>query len=118
MITFDSNPVWFIVLDRADPDLCGTVFLRPPSGVLHIGFIYRHVHSWHHRNINIGPWSGLAMHPVESFILMTDVLILLLIPAHPIHILFMMFHHGIGAPASHTGFDKLKVRTWCRHRSR
>ena len=50
------------------------------------------------------------MHPVESFILMTDVVIFLVVPAHPIHVLFLMFHHGIGAPTSHAGFDKLRLR--------
>ena len=108
MITFDSNPVWFGVLIVLIPIYAGLYFYAHHR-VLHMRFIYRHVHSWHHRNINTGPWSGLAMHPVESFILMTDVLIFLLIPAHPIHILFLMFHHGVGAPTSHAGFEKVKL---------
>merc|ERR1712194_736497 len=28
-------------------------------------WLYRHVHSVHHKSHNPGPWSGLAMHPVE-----------------------------------------------------
>ena len=28
-------------------------------------FLYRHVHSLHHKSYNPGPWSGLAMHPIE-----------------------------------------------------
>lgn len=108
MITFDSNPVWFLVLIVLVPIWAGFYFYTHHR-LLHIGPIYRHVHSWHHRNINTGPWSGLAMHPVESFILMTDTLVFLLLPAHPVHVLFLLFHHGLGAPTSHTGFEKVKL---------
>ena len=108
MITFDSNPIWFVVLIILIPIWAGFYFYTHHR-ILHIGFMYRHVHSWHHKNINTGPWSGLAMHPVESFILMTDTLLFLLVPAHPVHVIFLLFHHGIGAPTSHAGFEKLKI---------
>ena len=108
MITFDSHPVWFVTLIILLPIWAGLYFYAHHR-LLHVGFLYRHVHSWHHKNINTGPWSGLAMHPVESFILMTDVVIFFIVPAHPIHVLFLMLHHGIGAPTSHAGFEKLKV---------
>lgn len=107
MITFQSNPIWFVTLIVLIPIWAGFYFYTHHR-ILHKGFMYRHVHSWHHRNINTGPWSGLAMHPVESFILMTDTLMFLLVPGHPVHVIFLLFHHGIGAPTSHTGFEKLK----------
>ncbi|MEM8687036.1 MAG: sterol desaturase family protein [Pseudomonadota bacterium] len=108
MITFESNPVWFATLIVLVPIWAGLYFYAHHR-LLHVGPLYRHVHSWHHKNINTGPWSGLAMHPVESFILLTDVLIFFVVPAHPIHVLFLMFHHGIGAPTSHAGFERVKV---------
>lgn len=108
MITFESHPVWFVVLIVLLPIYAGLYFYAHHR-LLHVGPLYRHVHAWHHKNINTGPWSGLAMHPVESFILMTDVVIFFIVPAHPIHVMFLMFHHGIGAPTSHAGFEKLKV---------
>jgi len=108
MITFESNPVWFVVLIVLVPIWAGLYFYAHHR-LLHIGPMYRHVHSWHHKNINTGPWSGLAMHPLESFVLLTDVLIFLIIPSSPLHMLFLMFHHGIGAPTSHVGFDKVKL---------
>lgn len=108
LITFKSNPLWFVMLVIFIPIWAGLYFYMHHR-LLHIGFLYKHIHSWHHRNINTGPWSGLAMHPVESFILMTDTLMFLLIPAHPVHVFFLLFHHGVGAPTSHTGFEKLKV---------
>lgn len=107
MITFDSNPVWFVLLIILIPIWAGFYFYTHHR-LLHVGFLYKHIHSWHHRNINTGPWSGLAMHPVESFILMTDTLLFLIVPAHPIHVIFLLFHHGVGAPTSHAGFENLK----------
>ena len=108
MITFESNPVWFLVLIVLVPIWAGFHFYFLHR-LLHVGPLYRHVHAWHHRNINTGPWSGLAMHPVESFFLMFDTMIFFLLPAHPIHVLFLLYHHGIGAPTSHAGFDRLKT---------
>lgn len=105
MITFEESPVWFIALIVIVPIWAGFYFYMHHR-LLDVGFMYRHVHSWRHRNINTGPWSGLAMHPVESFILMTDTLMFFLVPAHPIHVIFLLFHHGVGAPTSHAGFEK------------
>ncbi|MDG1432118.1 MAG: sterol desaturase family protein [Paracoccaceae bacterium] len=108
MITWDSNPVWFLALIVLIPIWAGLHFYGLHR-LIHVGPLYKYVHSWHHRNINTGPWSGLSMHPVESFLLMFDTMIFFLIPAHPLHVIFLLFHHGIGAPTSHAGFERLKV---------
>ncbi len=49
------------------------------------------------------------MHPVESFILLSDKLLFILIPAQRVHVIFLLFHHGIGAPTSHAGFQRARV---------
>ena len=108
MISFDSSPEWFVVLILLIPLYAGFFFYWQHR-LLHTPFLYKKVHTLHHRNGNTGPWSGLAMHPVESFILMSDVLIFFLISSHPIHMIFLIFHHGIGAPTSHTGFEHVKI---------
>ena len=108
MITLESNPVWFVVLTLLVPLWAGFHFYWFHR-LLHVGKLYTWVHAWHHKNIHTGPWSGLAMHPVESFFLMFDTMIFFLISAHPIHVLFLLFHHGIGAPTSHAGFERLTV---------
>lgn len=108
MITFESNPVWFTVLIVLVPLWAGFYFYWQHR-LLHVGWLYDRVHSWHHKNVNTGPWSGLAMHPVESFVLMSDTLIFFVVASHPVHVIFLLFHHVIGAPTSHAGFENLKV---------
>lgn len=108
MITFESNPVWFLALILLIPIWAGFHFYWLHR-LIHVGKLYTWVHSWHHRNINTGPWSGLAMHPVESFFLLFDTMIFFLIPASPLHVLFLIFHHLIGAPTSHAGFENVRI---------
>ena len=107
MVTFESNPIWFVAMIVAVPIWAGVHFYGLHR-LLHIGWFYRHIHSWHHKNIHTGPWSGLAMHPGESFFLFFDTVIFFLIPAHPVHAIFLFMHHGIGAPVSHAGFEHMR----------
>ncbi|MEM9464298.1 MAG: sterol desaturase family protein [Actinomycetota bacterium] len=107
-VTFDSDPVWFVVLFALIP-VWSIVYFSITHWLLHRGPAYTHVHSWHHKNVNVGPWSGLAMHPLEHVVLYGDVLLFLVLPAHPVHFLFAMMHHSLGAPMSHTGHDALRL---------
>ena len=52
--------------------------------MMHCKFLYKHVHSLHHRSVNTGPWSGLSMHPVESFTWFSTVLLHAFCTSHPI----------------------------------
>ena len=78
--------------------------------LIHIPWLFKNVHHLHHRNINVGPWSGLAMHPVEHVLYYSGILIHFVLPSHPIHVLFHLFALNLGAVFSHAGFDKVLVR--------
>jgi len=107
-----------------DPVLFGVVFvaLFPLTPIwisfhfywvhraLHWGPLYRHAHALHHRNVNVGPWSGMSMHPVEHVIFFSAVLIHFIVPAHPLHILFHMQHQALTAASSHTGYEGLVAK--------
>lgn len=69
-------------------------------------FLYRHVHSLHHKSYNPGPWSGLCMHPVEHFLYYTcATLPPLLLPVHPLHFLYVKFHADIAPIGGHDGME-------------
>ena len=105
----DEHPVRFVL----------TLFLIPFWASLHFYFVhrllhwkplYRIAHALHHRNDNVGPWSGLSMHPVEHLIYLSSILIHAAFASHPIHILFHMQWNTLGAATSHTGFEALTFR--------
>ena len=116
-ISFSDNPVWFAVFLAIIP-WWSILYFSVHHRLLHLGPAYRRIHSWHHRNVNVGPWSGLSMHPLEHVALFSDVLLLFLVPSHPIHMYFMSMHHGLGAPLSHTGYDALLLGPSSRRQAR
>jgi sterol desaturase/sphingolipid hydroxylase (fatty acid hydroxylase superfamily) len=77
--------------------------------LIHWPPLYRTVHKLHHANVNPGPWSGLAMHPVEHLLYFSGVLLHWIVPSHPIHALFQLQHAGLSPAQGHTGFDKMVV---------
>ena len=68
-------------------------------------FLFRHVHSLHHKSYNPGPWSGLSMHPVEHFFYYTCTLLPLFYTAHPLHFLYAKFHADIAPIGGHDGYE-------------
>ena len=108
LINFTDNPLWFIGLMILIPIWSGFHFYWFHR-VLHLRPIYKWVHYWHHKNVNTGPWSGHAMHPVEHIGLYSDALLYFFVASHPVHLLFNLMLHTIAGPTSHCGYDKLKL---------
>jgi len=73
--------------------------------VIHTSKLYQKVHALHHRNTNVGPWSGLSMHPVEHVIYLSTVLIHFVIPSTPLLIVFHLSYFTLSAATTHTGFQ-------------
>jgi sterol desaturase/sphingolipid hydroxylase (fatty acid hydroxylase superfamily) len=75
--------------------------------LIHWKPLYNLIHFVHHKNVNVGPWSGLAMHPLEHLVYFSVVLIHWIVPSHPIHVIFNLQHAGLTPALGHAGFDKL-----------
>ncbi|MDG2257934.1 MAG: sterol desaturase family protein [Paracoccaceae bacterium] len=108
-ITFTSNPVWFILALMLLP-IWSAFHFYWVHRLLHVPFLYKRVHSLHHRNVNIGPWSGFAMHPVEHFIYLTTFCVHWVVASHPIHLIFHVIYQGPGAAMTHTGYEDLLIK--------
>ena len=63
MLTWAAHPVWFVLMFLLIP-AWESFYFYWIHRLLHVPFLYKHVHALHHRNINVGPWSGLSMHPI------------------------------------------------------
>ena len=77
--------------------------------LLHWKPLYRSVHATHHLNVEVGPWSGLAMHPVEQILYFSTVVVQWLIAAHPLNMLFQIHIAAFSPALGHSGFEKLKL---------
>lgn len=77
--------------------------------LIHIPILYRWVHCVHHNSVNPSPWSSLSMHPVEHLLYWSGTLIHLILPSHPLLVLYHLQISGTGAVIGHIGFDKIET---------
>jgi sterol desaturase/sphingolipid hydroxylase (fatty acid hydroxylase superfamily) len=108
-LDWTAHPVLFVATLAAIP-FWASFHFYVIHRLLHWPPLYKVAHALHHRNDNIGPWSGLSMHPIEHVIYLSSVLIHVVIASHPIHIFFHMQWNTLGAATSHAGFDSLLVK--------
>ena len=110
--TFSATPVWFVAFFFLIP-IWESFYFYWIHRLLHTDLFYR-FHALHHRNTDIGPWSGLSMHPVEHLLYFGTVVIHLFLPSHPLHLIFHLMFYAIYAVTTHTGFEGL----WFRNQKR
>jgi sterol desaturase/sphingolipid hydroxylase (fatty acid hydroxylase superfamily) len=103
-----EHPVYFVLMMCAVPLLRETHFFFIHR-LIHWGPLYRWVHYLHHNNVNVGPLSGLSMHPVEHLLYFSGVLIHWLIPSHPVHAIFHLQHAAITPAQGHAGFERIVI---------
>jgi len=72
---------------------------------IHIKALYKYIHSLHHRNTDIEPFSGLCMHPVEHLYYYSCVGPSLLVFASPFAFMWNAVHLLISPAASHSGWE-------------
>lgn len=99
---------WFVALLLLAPVIHAVHFYLIHR-LLHWRPLYKTVHRVHHLNVEVGPWSGLSMHPVELAIYFSTVCVQWLLALHPVNALFQIHIAIFNAAVSHSGFDKLIV---------
>jgi len=72
---------------------------------LHYTPLYKQVHSLHHRNTDIEPFSGLCMHPVEHLYYFACVLPSLVFYCSPYTFVWNGVHLLLSPAASHSGYE-------------
>ena len=98
---------WFVLLLLLGP-VIHSVHFYFGHRLLHTRWLYRRVHALHHHNVEVGPWSGLAMHPVEHAIYFSTVVVQWLLALHPLNALFQIQLAIFNAATAHTGFERIK----------
>ena len=110
--TFGQTPIWFVAFFFLIP-VWESFYFYWIHRLLHSNALYR-FHALHHRNTDVGPWSGLSMHPVEHVMYFGTVLIHLVVPSSPVHVIFHLMFYALLAVTTHTGFEGL----WFRNKKR
>ena len=106
MINFSEQPLWFVLWFP----LIGIWYSFHFYWIhrfLHWKPMYIRFHCVHHRNITTGPWSGFSMHPVEHLLYLSSLFIHLVVPSHPIHMLFHAYWLTLATATSHSGYEVL-----------
>ena len=105
-IYLDDNTAYFILLLIVTP-IWMDVHFYLTHRLLHWPPLFRLAHHIHHRNVNISPWSGLSMHPVEHLLFYSGTLLYIAIPSHPFHVLYYTISLSFAPALTHHGFGKV-----------
>ncbi|MEZ2132375.1 MULTISPECIES: sterol desaturase family protein [unclassified Sinorhizobium] len=105
-VSFADHPVYCAIVMLLIPTFRDLHFYLIHR-LIHWPPLYHTVHKLHHNNVNPGPWSGLAMHPVEHLLYFSGVLIHWIVPSNPVHAIFHLAHAGLAPAPGHVGFDKI-----------
>ena len=68
-------------------------------------FLYRHIHSLHHKSYNPTAFSGTNMHPIEATLYYTAALIPVAFGLHPVFAVGVIIDCAISAWLGHDGFQ-------------
>ena len=105
--TLGDNPWWLAGFALVLP-LLHELHFYCIHRLIHVPVLYKWVHAVHHNSINPSPWSSLSMHPVEHLLYWSGTLIHLVVPSHPLLVLYHLQISGTGAVIGHIGFDKIE----------
>ena len=95
--------VWFLAVFFLIP-VWESLYFYWIHRLLHTNLLYRY-HALHHRNTDVGPWSGMSMHPVEHVFYFGTAFIHFIVPTHPVHLICHLMFYALYAVTTHTGFE-------------
>jgi len=109
---WSDGRIWFLAVFFLIP-IWESFYFYWIHRLLHSNLLYR-FHALHHRNTDVGPWSGLSMHPFEHVLYFGTALIHFVVPTHPVHMIFHLMFYALYAVTTHTGFEGI----WAAGRKR
>jgi sterol desaturase/sphingolipid hydroxylase (fatty acid hydroxylase superfamily) len=104
-LPYAADSVWSIGLALMAVPVWRSVHFYFAHRFLHFGPLYQQVHSLHHRNTDVEPFSGLCMHPVEHLYYYACVAPSLLFVCSPFAFLWNGVHLLLSPGASHSGYE-------------
>ena len=107
-LTPSENPIWLAFMVLIVPIIHDFHFYCIHR-LIHFPFLYKWIHSVHHKSVNPSPWSSLSMHPIEHFLYFSTMFWHFILPSNPVIALYQLHFAGFGAVPGHVGFDKVEI---------
>ena len=104
-----EQPLTFVLIILIAP-LWYNFYFYWAHRMLHTKTLYRLVHHVHHRNIDVGPWSGVSQHPIEHALMFASMLLHWVIGAHPLHMIFQGQFVTFASIMAHGGFEDIVIK--------
>ena len=104
-----EQPVTFVLIILIAP-LWYNFYFYWAHRMLHTKTLYRLVHHVHHRNIDVGPWSGVSQHPIEHALMFASMLLHWVIGTHPLHMIFQGQFVTFASIMAHGGFEDIVIK--------
>ena len=108
LVSFAENP-FYVIIGLLLVPLWFESHFHFVHRAFHWAPLYKWFHRVHHNNVNTGPWSGLAMHPIEHVFYFSMPIILFFVPFHPLHLMQMLIFAFMSPARGHAGFGKMVV---------
>jgi len=105
-VTFRDHPIYCVVMMCLIP-LLRDIHFYTIHRLIHWAPFYKWIHYLHHNNVNVGPVTGLSMHPVEHLLYFSGVIFHWIVPSHPVHALFHIQHAALTPAQGHAGFERV-----------
>ena len=107
-LTPSENPIWLAFMVLIVPIIHDFHFYCIHR-LIHFPFLYKWIHSVHHKSVNPSPWSSLSMHPIEHLLYFSTMFWHFILPSNPVIALYQLHFAGFGAVPGHVGFDKVEI---------
>ena len=100
---------WYVAATAVLVIFWGTFHFYWVHRLLHVPPLYRIAHELHHRNVNVGPWSGISMHPIEHLLYFSVFALWWVLPVHPLVVIMNGLYFGLSPAFSHSGFERIRL---------
>lgn len=105
-VPITAYPLWYLPLSFLICLVFHDTYFYWTHRFMHWKPVFKYTHVGHHKSIAPTPWAIFAFQPLEAVIQFCGIILLvLLIPLHPLTLLAFLIHDTMVNTAGHTGYE-------------
>jgi lathosterol oxidase len=107
-LKFDLYGWWYLLVSLILISLVHDFYFYWSHRWMHRPSVFKKIHALHHESLTPSPWASFSFHPIEGIIQAIALpLIILIIPVHPVALIFYLTLMTFSAISNHLGFELL-----------